>query len=125
MPKNTEGGSPRAPTMLCPSTSKAKVLPLVSEVLEPARLAQKIIPRSKMLRLLVPPILTVNRMVTECLNACLPALYSKPRPHDSLCVGANHFSEQGGVPNKLATEFIYNILISAKDRARQRNSWSL
>jgi hypothetical protein len=67
-------------------------------ILEPARLAPTIIPRSVAL-----PILTFNRSVTECLAACLPALYSKPRPHDSLSVGAHYFGERSGVPNKLLT----------------------
>jgi hypothetical protein len=59
------------------------------------------------LRSLVLPILAFNRTVTECLYACLPTLYSKPRPRDPLSVGANHFRERGGVPNKLATECTY------------------
>ena len=29
--------------------------------------------------------------VTECLDACLPALYNKPGSRDSLSVGGNHF----------------------------------
>lgn len=33
--------------------------------------------------------------------AILP-IYGKPRPRDSLSVGANHFREQCSVPNKLA-----------------------
>jgi hypothetical protein len=52
------------------------------------------------------PILTFNLTITECAYACLPALYRKPRPHDSLSVGANHFRERGVVPNKLTTECI-------------------
>jgi hypothetical protein len=53
---------------------------------------------------LVLPILTFNQKVNECLDACLPALHRKPQPRDSLCVGAIHFHERGGVPNKLAGE---------------------
>jgi hypothetical protein len=60
------------------------------------------------------PILTSNWTVTECLNVCLPALYSKPRPCDSLSVGVNYFLEWGGVPNKLSTtEFIFFCLTIA------------
>ena len=73
----------------------------VSEVLEPASLAPTIIPRSKSLRSLVLPIVMFDRTVTECLNARLPALYSKPQPRDSLSVGGNHFRERGAVPKKL------------------------
>lgn len=78
--------------------------PAVSEILQPAHLSPTIISRSKSLRSLVLPILTFNRPVTGNLDACLHDSYSKPWPHDSLPVGANHFHEQGGVPNKLATE---------------------
>ena len=83
--------------------------PAVSEILEPLCLAPTIIPRSKSLRSLVLPILMFNRTVTECLNACLLALYSKPWPRDSLSVGANHFHEWGGVPNTLATDCRSNL----------------
>ena len=53
--------------------------------------------------------LTFNQTVTKCLNACLPALYSKSQPCDSLSVGANHFRERGGVPNKLSGECISTL----------------
>ena len=33
------------------------------------------------------PILTFNQTVTECLDARLLVLYSKPRPRDSVSVG--------------------------------------
>ena len=78
--------------------------PAVSEILEPAHLSPMIISRSKTLRSHVLPILAFNRPVTGNLDACLPDSYSKPWPHDSLSLGANHFREQGGVPEKLATE---------------------
>ena len=89
--------------------------PAVSEIVELERLALLIIPRSKSLRSLMLPILTFNRTVTEGLDACLPALFSKPWPRDSLSVGVNRFLERGGVPNKLTEcmdSSLNNILIT-------------
>jgi hypothetical protein len=40
-------------------------------------------------------------------------LYSKPRLRDPLSLGANHFHEHGGVPNKLATELYLSVYITA------------
>ena len=88
----------------------------ISEILEPACRAATIIPCSKCLRSLVLPILTFNRTVTECLDACLIALYSKPRPCDSLSVGENHF--QGDVPDKLATQCMWSY-----NRCKQGLKW--
>lgn len=79
----------------------------VSEILDPACLAPPKMPRSKLFRSLVLSILTFSRTVTDCLDACLPALYYKPRPCDSLSVVEKHFCERGCVPNKLAGECIY------------------
>jgi hypothetical protein len=83
---------------------------VVSEILDPSLLAPTIIPWSKLLRSLAMHILTFNQTVTGCLDACLPALYSKPRQCDSLSVGAIHSCEQGGVLNKLTTECRTRIL---------------
>ena len=48
-------------------------------------------PTLKSFRSLILPILTFNRTVTECPEACLPALYNKTRPLDSLSVRAFQF----------------------------------
>jgi hypothetical protein len=77
----------------------------ISEILNPVCLETAIVPRSKSFRSLVLPILTFNQTGTEILDVCLPALYSKPRPRDSLSVEVIHFCEQG-VPNKLSGEWI-------------------
>ena len=58
----------------------------------------------KSLRSLVLPILTFNQAVPECLDTCLPALYSQPRLHDSLFRSYPFFCERDDVPNKLAGE---------------------
>ena len=79
--------------------------PDVSEILELAHLAPMFIPRSKLLRSLVLPILMFNPTVTECLNACLHALYSKSWPCDSLSVGAKHLCQRGGLPNNLSLDY--------------------
>ena len=76
---------------------------VVSEIVDP-RLAPMIIPRSRSLRMGKTSDLTFNQTVTECLDACLPVLYSKSLPRDSLSVGAIHFREQSDVPNKLSGE---------------------
>lgn len=60
----------------------------------------------------------------------MPALFIKPRPRDSQSVGANHFHEWGGVPNKLYLIYssifatIIKTLSGPRDHQNSRNSKS-
>jgi hypothetical protein len=78
----------------------------ISEILDTAHMAPMIIGHSKSLRMGKMSDLTLNQTLTVFLDACLPALYSKARPRDSLPVGVIHLHEWGGVPNKLDPECI-------------------